>query len=91
MNKGEKLAEVYKAAGEMEALVIKGLLECNGIPCLLKSHAAPSVHVLTVDGLGEFRVMVPASMAEEAKRLIEGEEYSTSLRLVSEMCSIEVA
>ena len=54
----------------MEALVIKGLLESNGIPCFLKSHAAPSVHVFAVDGMGEVRVMVPKPMAERAKQLI---------------------
>ena len=76
MSKSEKLVEVYKAAGELEALVIKGLLESNGICCFLKSHAAPSVHVLTVDGLGEFKVMVQESIAEKAKRLIEREEHA---------------
>ena len=76
MNKGENLAEVYTASGEMEALVIKALLECNGIPCLLKSHAAPSVHVPAVDGLGEVKVMVWDSMAEKAKKLIGGEEHA---------------
>ena len=73
MSKHEKLARVYRGAGEAEALIIKGLLESNGIPCLLKSNAAPSVHVFTVDGLGEVEVMVRESTAEEAKRLI-GEE-----------------
>ena len=74
MSKSEKLVEVYKAAGELEAQVIKGLLECNGIPCLLKSHAAPSVHMFAVDGLGEVKVMVRASMAEKAKELIGGKD-----------------
>ncbi|MDP2916599.1 MAG: DUF2007 domain-containing protein, partial [Dehalococcoidia bacterium] len=59
--------------GEMEAQVIKGLLESSGIPCLLKSLAAPSVHVFTVDGLGEVKILVKESMAEEARRLIQGE------------------
>jgi len=68
--KAMKLVEVYRAMGEAEALIIKSLLESNGIPCLLKSHAAPSVHVFAVDGMGEFKVMVGASRAEEAKRLI---------------------
>lgn len=71
--KQEKLVQVYKAAGEAEAQIIKGLLESNGIPCLLKSRVAPSVHVFTVDGLGEVKVMVKESMAEEAMRLIVGE------------------
>ena len=65
-----KLVEVYRAAGEAEALIIKGLLESNGIPCILQSHAAPSAHVFTVDGMGEVKVMVGESKAEEAKRLI---------------------
>ena len=70
-----KLVEVYKAFGEAEALIIKSLLESNGIYSILKSNAAPSVHVFTVDGMGEYRVMVNESKAEEAKRLI-GEEKS---------------
>ena len=73
MSEREPMTEVYRAAGEMEALVIKGLLESNGIPCFLKSDAAPSVHVLTVDGMGEVAIMVWESMVETAKRLIRGE------------------
>ena len=73
MSKGEKLVEVYQASGELEAQVIKGLLESNGIRCFLKSHAAPSVHVFAVDGLGEVKVMVRQSGAEKARRLIVGE------------------
>ncbi len=64
------MVEVYQAAGDMEAQVIKGLLESYGIPCFMKSKAAPSVHTFAVDGMGEVRVMVRESMEEEAKRLI---------------------
>ena len=73
MSEHEPLTEVYRAAGEMEALIIKSLLESNGIPCFLKSNAAPSVHVLTIDGMGEVAIMVRESMVEEAKKLIIGE------------------
>ena len=75
MNKDEKLVAVYKAAGELEAQVIKGLLESYGIPCFLKSHAAPSVHMFAVDGLGEVKIMVQESLVEKAKKLIEREEH----------------
>ena len=64
------MVEVYKATSEMEAQVIKGLLESYGIPSLLKSHAAPSVHMFTVDGMGEVKIMVMRPMAERAKELI---------------------
>ena len=74
INKPEPTVEVYRATGEMEALVIKGLLESQGIHCFLKSNAAPSVHVLTVDGLGEVKVMVRQSKAEKARRLIGGKD-----------------
>jgi hypothetical protein len=75
MTKQMKLVEVYRALGEAEALIIKSLLESNGIKSILKSHAAPSIHVFTVDGMGEYRVMVSESKAEEARRLI-GEKES---------------
>ena len=72
MSNRAKMIEVYRAAGEAEAQIIKGLLESNGIHCLLKSNAAPSVHVFVIDGMGEVKVMVAESAAEEARRLIEG-------------------
>ena len=64
------MIEVYRAAGEVEAQIIKGLLESNGIPCLFKYHTLPSVF----DSIGEVRVVVNDSMAEEAKRLISRED-----------------
>ena len=66
------MVEVYRASGDMQAQVIKGLLESYGVPCLLMSNAAHSVHVLTVDGMGEVKIMVWESMSEKAKRLIVG-------------------
>jgi hypothetical protein len=66
------MVEVYRASGEAEAQIIKGLLESYGIPSLLKSTAAPSVHVFTVDGLGEVRILVWKSAEEEARELIRG-------------------
>ncbi len=73
MSKSEKLVEVYKARTEMEAQVIKGLLESFDIPCVLRSNAAPSVHRFTMNGLAEVRVMVLDSRADEAKKLIVSE------------------
>ncbi len=74
MSKGKKLIEVYWSTNEMEALVIKSLLESYGISCLLKSNAAPSVHVFAMDGMGEVKVMVWDSEAEKARDLIEGKD-----------------
>jgi len=65
-----KMVEVYKARTEMEAEVIKGLLESFGIASVLQSNSAPSVHMFTLDGLAEVRVMVLENVAEQAKALI---------------------
>jgi len=70
LKSNEKMVEVYDAQNGMEAQVIKSLLESFGIPCFLKSNAAPSVHVLTMDGMGEVRIMVLESLAKRAKELI---------------------
>ena len=73
MKNREDLVEVYHARHQMEAQVIKGLLESFNIPCILKSNAAPSVHVLTVDGMSEVRIMVLESNALKARELINQE------------------
>ncbi len=75
MSKRESTVEVYQAAGEAEALIIKGLLESNGLLCVLRSNAAPSVHVFAIDGMGEVKVMVRESRAEKARRLIVGKSH----------------
>ncbi len=70
MTKHNKFVSVYLARGEAEAMIIKGLLDSSGIPCFLKSNAAPSVHVFLADGMGWVSVMVDESVAEEARNLI---------------------
>ena len=72
VNKSKEMVEVYRAAGESEAQVIKGLLGSYGIFCLLKSNAAPSVHMFAVYGMGEVKVMVWEGVAWKARELIEG-------------------
>jgi hypothetical protein len=70
LSKPDSLVEVYRARNDMEAQVIKSLLEGFEIPCILRSNAAPSVHMFTMDGLAEVRIMVPASLEEAARELI---------------------
>jgi hypothetical protein len=65
----EQLVTVYTAR-YMEAQIIKGRLESEGIPVLLSYESAGLVYGLTVDGLGEVRIMVPGHLAEEAKEIL---------------------
>ena len=75
-NKPKILEAVYRAAGEAEAQIVRGMLESRGISCLLQSNAAPSVHAFAINGMGEVKVMVKASEAEKARKLINGEGYA---------------
>jgi hypothetical protein len=67
------LTTVYTAAGLIKAQVIKAKLEAAGIQVLLDYESVGPVIGITVDGLGEVRVLVPNEDAEEARNLIEEE------------------
>ncbi len=54
----------------MKAQVIKGRLESEGIPVLLSYESAGLVYGITVDGLGEVKIMVPKHLAKEAKEIL---------------------
>jgi len=62
---------VTRVQGELAANVIKSHLESEGIPVLLQYESAGRVYGVTVDGLGEVRILVPGEFAEEARRIIE--------------------
>jgi hypothetical protein len=69
MSAREQLVTV-RTAKYMEAQIIKGRLESEGIPVLLSYESAGLVYGLTVDGLGEVKIMVPKHLAEEAKEIL---------------------
>ena len=64
------LVEIYAAGGDVEALVIKGLLESEGIVCYLSSDVPHSVIPVDIDGLGTVRIAVSEKDAERAEQLI---------------------
>jgi hypothetical protein len=74
VTKPKEMVEIYRAASEAEARIIKNFLESNGIPCLLKANAAPSVHAFAIDGMGEVAILVWEDMAVKARELIREEE-----------------
>jgi len=67
------LTTVYTAAGLIKAQVIKAKLEAAGISALLDYESVGPVIGITVNGLGEVRVLVSNEDAEEARHLIEEE------------------
>ena len=49
----------------------KSKLEAMDIPALLKYDAAGPVFGITVDGLGQVRVLVPAELGDQARALLD--------------------
>ena len=80
-----ELVKVYTAAGELDAEMVKGFLEAQGINVMLVQESIGRTYGLTVGMLGEVKLLVPSEQAEEAKSLLqemengdfEGTEYPT--------------
>jgi len=66
----EGMTTVYRTAGLLQAEIIKGRLESAGIPVMLDYESLGRVMGITVDGLGEVRILVPNERADEAKELL---------------------
>jgi len=66
----EKLVAIYSAK-QIEAQIIKGRLENEGIPVLLSYDSSSLVFGFTVDGLGEVKIMVPERFAEQAREILK--------------------
>jgi hypothetical protein len=62
---------VIGSASQLEAQIIKGRLESEGIPTLLSYDSSSLVFGLVVDGLGEVKIMVPRSLTEEAREILK--------------------
>jgi hypothetical protein len=58
--------EVYRC-DQAEAVVVKSLLESEGIPTLLRARLAHSVHPFTVGSQGEVAVLVASDRAARAR------------------------
>ena len=69
------MVEVHRC-DQSEAVVIRGLFESEGIPTLLRSRLAHSVHPFSVGAQGEVVVMVPPSEVARARLLLGGPEMA---------------
>ena len=78
----DDLEIVYRASGQAEAEVVKGFLESEGIPATLDYESAGKVYGLTIDGLGEVRVLVPTDWADEAREALDRRPKKDFLGLV---------
>lgn len=74
MLKDTGLTTVYVARGKLEAEIIKGRLESEGIPAMLRYESAGLVYGLTVNGLGQVEVQVLSSLAQHAREILATEQ-----------------
>jgi hypothetical protein len=64
---------VWRAANRMEAQIVQGRLESEGIPAILIGEALGPIYGLTTGGLAATMVLVPAPLAEKAVTILESE------------------
>jgi len=65
------LVVIFRTHSDIEAQIVRGLLEAHGVMSVLSSDVPHSIFPLSVDGLNEVRIGVHPSEAEEAQRIIE--------------------
>lgn len=66
----DRWKEVCSVSGMTHAKILEGRLEAEGIPATLKYEAAGVIYAITVDGLGEVRILVPEEHWEQARAVL---------------------
>lgn len=61
---------VGTAQGIIQARILEGRLEAEGIPVRLQYEPIGAIYAITVDGLGEVQVLVPETWAAHARRVL---------------------
>ncbi|MFO7694321.1 MAG: ribonuclease III [Vicinamibacterales bacterium] len=88
-------AVVFRTWSDIEASIVRGLLEAHGIEVSLASDVPHGVFPLTVNGLGEVRIAVASDVAEVATRLIQDyrapDEAGPSTRIRDEFEALQEA
>ncbi len=66
----EKWVVVSYPKTPVEASIVKGLLESEGIPVFVQQEAIGKVYGMTLDGLGQIKILVPAERKDDAEQLL---------------------
>ena len=70
----EEWVFVDKAQGQLQAEIIKGLLEAQGITVWLNQEGAAHAYAIEIGSLGTVEILVPTSMVEKARQILD--EYN---------------
>lgn len=66
----ERWEVVHTAGGMAKANIVLGRLEAEGIPARLKYEAVGAIYGITINGLGEVRILVPFEFMEKARETL---------------------
>jgi ribonuclease-3 len=66
-----ELVTIFRTRSDVEATIVRGLLEAHDLPSIVSSAVTHSVFPLSVNELGEVRISVHARDADEARRIID--------------------
>jgi Putative prokaryotic signal transducing protein len=77
----ERLVELMVVHHEVEANIIKGLLEAAGVGCVLVTPVPHSLYPFTVDGLARVTVRVLDADLEQARTIIKDHESTRDQEL----------
>ena len=65
------LIVIFRTHSDVEASIVRGLLEANGVPSVITSDVPHNIFPLMVNGLGEVRISVREDDADDARRIID--------------------
>jgi len=66
------LVVIFRTHSDIEAQIVRGLLEAHGVMSVVSSDVLHSVFPMSVDGLTEVRIAVHTAEAADAQRIIDG-------------------
>jgi ribonuclease-3 len=89
------LVVIFRTQSDVEASIVRGLLEANGVPSVVASDVPHNLFPMNVSGLGEVRISVRVADADEARHIIDGHrtEFTTGqlVRLRDEFETLQTA
>lgn len=67
----EEWIQVDKVQGQLQAEILRGLLEAQGIMVWLNPQGAARAYAVAVGTLGAVEILVPTSAVEQARQVLE--------------------
>lgn len=80
----EKWEVVNVSSGMIHANIVAGRLEAENIPVKLQYEAAGVIYGLTLDGLGEVRIMVPSRHVKRAREVLAESYEENDIDIMSD-------